>query len=1101
MIHLIIDDRPIQVEEGTTVLEAAEVAGISIPTLCYHKALSPYGACRLCLVEIVAGARPGIQASCIYRVQEGLVVRTDTERVLRTRRIMMELLLARCPESEKIKALAESLGVKETRIKRKNNEECILCGLCVRMCRERMGRSVIGFAQRGIKREVSPPFDRRSVLCMGCGACEFICPTGAIKASDNSEREIVPIASEFDMGLVSRPVVHLMYPQAVPNKPAIDKERCVHFLTGQCAVCRDSCEPKAIDFEQKEENLQLHVGAIVLSAGYERFNARLKLEYGYGRFPNVVTSPEFERILSASGPFAGHLLRPSDRTVPHKIAFLQCVGSRDLECGNRYCSSVCCMFATKEAVVAREHEPGVECHIYFMDLRAFGKGFDRYYERAKDEYHVDYRRCRISSVEEIRGSGDLLVRYETESGDLQEERYPLVVLSTGLVPSAGIRKIGGTLGLEVNEHGFLQTENFFREKTGKEGIYACGALSEPKDIPTTVTESSAAAAFASGMLSEARGSLIEGKVHPEERDVSEEEPRIGVFVCHCGINIASVVNVEEVIHRVKDLPDVVYAERNLYTCSQDTQATIKEKIAEHRLNRIVISSCTPRTHEPLFQDTIREAGLNPFLLEFVNIREHCSWVHQTRKEEATQKAVELVEMAVAKARLLRPLHRSSSPVVKKGLVIGGGISGITASLSLAQQGFEVYLVEKEEELGGNLKDLHYTLEGDDPQKMLKEHIEALKNHPKIHLYTNSRIKEIGGCLGNYKTSIETVDSPDPGGSITQIEHGAIIVATGARELETQEYLYGQDVRVITQRELERRIVHNDLLATGMEETSPAETEKKRSRRKRAMPKSIVMIQCVGSRNEERPYCSRVCCSEAIKNAIKIKEIDPKIDVFVLYRDVRTYGFKEVYYEKARELGVIFVRYDLEEKPEVRVEEDRLHVLVTDPVLGARIVLNPDLLVLSVGIAPNENEELAKLLKVPLTQDGFFLEAHAKLRPLDFSTDGVYLCGLAHSPKFTSECISQANGAAGRAATLLAKDTIQGKGRTVEVKERICAGCGLCVAICPYEARELDEEKGIAKITEVLCQGCGACVMYCPNKATIQSGFGTKELLSAVDALV
>ncbi|MFH1007315.1 MAG: FAD-dependent oxidoreductase [Candidatus Latescibacterota bacterium] len=1103
MVNLTIDDRPIQVEDGKTILEAAETAGIHIPTLCYHKALSPYGACRICLVEIVEGARPAIQASCIYVAREGLVVRTDTERVLRTRRMMVELLLARSPESEKIKELARQMGVKETRLK-KRNQDCILCGLCVRMCQERMGKSVIGFAKRGIEREVSPPFDRRSALCMGCGACEFVCPTGAIKASDNSEREIVPMASEFDMGLVSRPAVSLMYPQAVPNTPSIDKERCVHFLTGKCAVCQDTCVAKAIDFEQEEEHLDLQVGAIVLGAGYERFDARLKLEYGYGIFPNVVTSPEFERILSASGPFAGHLVRPSDKTIPLKIAFLQCVGSRDLDCGNRYCSSVCCMFATKEAVVAREHEPDVDCHIYYMDIRAFGKGFDGYYERAKNEYKVDYRRCRVGSVAEIRGGNDLLVRYETESGDLKEETYNLVVLATGFVPPPGLRKIGKTLGLEVNEHGFLKTDHFFREMTGREGIYACGALSEPKDIPTTVTESSAAAAFASGILAEARGTLIEESVYPEERDVSGEEPRIGVFVCHCGINIASVIRVEEVVDRLKELPNVVYAERNLYTCSQDTQNKIKDIIAQHNLNRIVISSCTPRTHEPLFQDTIREAGLNPFLLEFVNIREHCSWVHQTQKEAATEKAVDLVKMAIAKARLLRPLHRSSSPVIKKGLVVGGGISGITAARSLAKQGFEVYLVEREGELGGNVKDLHYTLEGDDPQKLLRESIEALKENPRIHLYTHSQITQSGGYLGNYTTTLETNPSesqgPDPSGSVTQVEHGVLIIATGAKELETVEYLYGQDARVITQRELEGRIAKDDLLAAGAEEKDSAAAGKKRSKKKKN-PKSVVMIQCVGSRNEERPYCSRVCCSEAIKNAIRIKEIDPKIDVFVIYRDIRTYGFKEVYYEKARALGVIFIRYDLDEKPDVSTGEDGLTVLVTDPVLGARIALNPDLLVLSVGIVPNENEELAKLLKVPLTQDGFFLEAHAKLRPLDFSTDGVYLCGLAHSPKFASECISQANGAAGRAATILAKDSIQGKGRTVEVRERICAGCGLCVTICPYGAREIDEEKGIARTTEVLCQGCGTCVMYCPNKATIQSGFGTEELLSAVDALL
>ncbi len=1098
MINLIINDRQIEAEEGETVLQAAEAAGIRIPTLCYHKALSPSGACRLCVVEIVAGPRPGIQASCIYSVQEGLVIRTDTERVLKARRMMMELLLARSPESDKLQELARELGVTRTRVKKRKQEKkhpnCILCGLCVRMCRERMGVSVVGFAKRGIEREISPPFDKRSAICMGCGACEFICPTGAILASESCQNDIIPIASEFDRGLVSRPVVNVLYPQAVPNTPVIDRERCVHFLTDRCAVCQDVCEAGAIDFEQVEEHLDLNVGAVVLGAGYEQFDARLKLEYGYGRFPNVVTSPEFERILSASGPYAGHLVRPSDKTVPQKIAFLQCVGSRDVDCGRRYCSSVCCMFATKEAVVAREHEPGVDCHIFFMDIRAFGKEFDKYYERAKEEYKVKYNRCRVSSVEQIWGSDDLLIRYETESGELKEERYNLVVLATGLTPPPGIRDLAGTLDLEINEHGFLQTDCYIKEKTSKEGIYVCGALSEPKDIPATVAESSAAAALASGILSEVRGSLIKEKVYPEERDVSEEEPRIGVFVCHCGINIASTVNVEEVANRARNLPNVVFSERNLYSCSEDTQTKIQGKIKEHQLNRVVISSCTPRTHEPLFQDTIREAGLNPCLLEFVNIREHCSWVHQTEKEAATEKAIQLVTMAVAKAELLRPLHHSSSPVIQKALVIGGGISGISATLSLAKQGFEVYLVEKKNELGGNARHLYYTLEEAEFQALLKDKIAAVNNSPNIHIHTASRIKNITGCVGNYKTTLLTEGSDSP----IELEHGVVIVATGAKELETTEYLFGQDHRVITQRELERRIAVNELFPAQKQEEQP---KKKKPKSQKALAKTFVMIQCVGSREESNPNCSRVCCSEAVKNAIRLKELNPFNDVFILYRDIRTYGFKEVYYEKARELGVIFVRYDKDRKPEISLEEDLLKVAVVDPILNERVVLHPDLLALSVGIVANDNLELAKFLKVPLMQDGFFLEAHAKLRPLDFSTDGIFLCGLAHSPKFTSECISQAHGAAGRAVTLLAKDFIQGKGRTVDVRDRYCAGCGLCVTICPYEAREIDDESGVARVTEVLCQGCGACVMSCPNSATRQSGFGTKEILSAVDALL
>lgn len=1091
MISLTIDGRRLQVEEGKTILEAAREAGIDIPTLCYHKSLSPYGACRVCLVEIMEGGRPGIQASCLYPVREGLVVRTDTERVSKGRRMMVELLLARCPDSERIKELAEELGVKETRIRREKKEDCILCGLCVRMCRERMGASIIGFAKRGTEREVVPPFDRNSPLCMGCGACEFICPTGAIKAADNFEGEIKPLAAEFDMGLVTRPVINLLYPQAVPNKPAIDKQKCIHFLTDKCGVCQAVCEPEAIDFEQKEENLNLEVGAIIVGAGYERFNARLKLEYGYGRFKNVVTGPEFERILSASGPYRGHLVRPSDGREPKRIAFLQCVGSRDVNC-NPYCSSVCCMFATKEAIVAKEHAGnGLQCDIYYMDVRAYGKGFDRYYERAKKEYQVNYYRCRLSQVETADSSDDLLVKFLTEEEKLETEKYDMVVLSTGLIPPPGVERLKGCLGLKLNKYNFVATDAFSKENSSREGVYVCGAITEPKDIPETVMQASAAAGRAAGLLSEVRGTLIKEKVYPEEIDVNDQEARIGVFVCHCGINISGTVNVEEVVESVRALPYVRYVENNLYTCSQDTQGIIKGKIAEHQLNRIVIASCTPRTHEPLFQDTIREAGLNPLLLEFVSIREQCSWVHMQHRDKATEKAKELVAMAVAKAALLKPLTKASFDINRKGLVVGGGIAGMNAALSLARQGFEVHLIEREAELGGNLRNLHFTLEGSDPHRLLKEMIEKVENNEKIHVHRKARIVGFSGYVGNYKTTIEsrrqkteTDNQLLATNDQMVLEHGVVIVATGAGERQTTEYLYGKSSRVVTQRELEEKLFKGQWPAGG--------------------PKSkpVVMIQCVGSREEGALYCSRVCCSEAVKNALKIKEVDPERNIFILYRDIRTYGFKEEYYQLAREKGIIFINYDPEKKPQVREENKELQVTLQDPVLGKEIDIHPELLVLSTGIVPDKgNGELSRILKVPLNEDGFFLEAHIKLRPVDFSTDGIYLGGLCHSPKFVDEALSQAAAAAGRAGTLLSKNSLQATGRTATVAERLCAGCGICVSICPYEAREIDEEMGIAKVIEVLCQGCGACIAACPNGATQQFGFEKKQILSALDAVL
>ena len=1085
MINLTINNKKITVEEGTTILEATGELGIKIPTLCYHKALTPYGACRLCLVEISQGDRSKIQASCLYPCQEGVSVKTDTEEVIKTRKIMIELLLARCPDSEAIREMAEELGVNESRFPKKN-EDCILCGLCVRMCKERMGASIIGFARRGISRKVIPPFDKNSPVCLGCGACEFICPTNSMKAKNNCTEEIKILASEFDWGISSRPVINISYPQAVPNTPVIDKEHCMYLNRETCQVCKEVCGPGAIDFDQKEQAEQINVGAVIVGAGYDRFDPLKKLEYGYGEFPNVLTSPEFERILSASGPYAGHLVRPSDKKEPEKIAFIQCVGSRDVKC-NPYCSSVCCMYATKEAVVAKEHAgKNLDTDIYYMDIRAFGKGFDRYYERAKNEYKVNYIHCRSPQVERDDKNEDLLIKYVEDNGKFNKERYDMVILSTGLVPPSRIKKLKEILNLKLNKYNFIDTLEYYKENTNQEGIYVCGAVAEPKDIPETVIQGSAAAGKAAALLSEARGSLIKEKIYPKEKDIKNEEPRIGVFVCHCGINIAGVVDVKDVVKSTKTLPHVVYCEDNLYTCSQDTQEIIKEKIKEHNLNRIVIASCTPRTHEPLFQDTIREVGLNPYLLEFVSIREHCSWVHMYEKDKATMKAKELVAMAIAKASLLKSLTRSASSVIKKGLVIGGGIAGMTASLSLAGQGFEVYLVEKEKELGGNLRHIHYSLSGADPQALLKETIEKVENNKNIHIYKNTEILEFTGYIGNYKTKLKIQNNkkePDKDDTIT-IEHGAVIVAIGAENRETSEYLNKKDERILTQRKLEEKLVND-----------------KKSFKVSGSTLNIVMIQCVGSREGDDLYCSRVCCSEAIKNALKIKKINPDANIFILYRDIRTYGFKEEYYQKAREKGVIFIRYDLNSKPEIKKEKENLTVRVLDPILNKKIEVNPDILVLSTGIMPNkENEKLAKILKVPLNEDKFFLEAHIKLRPVDFSIDGVFLAGIAHSPKFVDETISQAWAAAARASTVLSKDKIKSTGRTAYVNEKICAGCGVCVNICPYEARKIDEETNKAQVIEVLCQGCGACIAGCPNGATQQYGFEKEQIIQAVDAL-
>ncbi|MFH0812507.1 MAG: NAD(P)-binding protein, partial [Pseudomonadota bacterium] len=855
-----------------------------------------------------------------------------------------------------------------------------------------------------------------------------------------------------------------------------EAKRCLNCgVCSECLQCVEACLAKAVNHDMAEKLLTLTVGSIVLAPGFELTDPSIREEYGYKHYPNVITSVEFERILSASGPYQGHIRRPSDLTEPKRIAWIQCVGSRDTSCGKEYCSSVCCMYATKEAIIAREHDPEVKPTIFYMDIRAYGKGFDQYYERARDDYGVRYIRCQISKVVEKPKSKNLLIAYIDEAGKVVEEEFDLVVLSLGISSSENSRTLAQKLDVGLNRHGFCDTDALNPMKTSRPGIYVCGAFQSPKDIPETVSQASGAAAFASENISQARGTLVTQKELPPELDIGNQEPRIGVFICHCGINISGVVNVPAVKEYVRTLPSVVYVDENLYTCAQDTQAKLREIIQENKLNRIVVASCSPRTHEPLFQETIREAGLNKYLFEMANIRDQCSWVHMDKKEEATEKAKVLVRMAVAKARLAEPLKEQALAINKRALVVGGGASGMTAALGLGNQGFEVVLVEREKELGGSLRNLYYTLHGNDIPKFMQDLIERVKNYPSIQVILDGVIVDFSGFKGNFKTGIMS----GPGMAYRQIEHGVAIIATGGEEYKPKEYLYGEDDRVMTQQELEGKIA-----------------------RKEIDPKAIstvAMIQCVGSRIPERPYCSRVCCSAAIKNALKIKERNPEANVFILYRDIRTYGLLEEYYTKARKAGIIFVRYDLDHKPDVSLEKEKLRVSVYDPALGETIVFHPDLLALASATVPRENEDLATLMKLPRTPENFFLEAHMKLRPVDFATEGIFLCGLAHSPKPLDESISQAAAAVSRACTLLAHDTITVGGIVANVVGEKCAACLTCVRVCPYSVPFINQE-GVAQIDAARCQGCGSCAAECPGKAIQLYHFKDDQIMAKSMAL-
>ena len=1078
MVLITIDSRECEASSNETVLDVARRNNIYIPTLCHHPAVDPYSSCRLCVVEVTQRGRTKITASCSLPVKEGMQISTNSPRIEKSRKILMELYLARCPNSEEIKELANKLGVKKSRFKTytEPDNKCILCGLCVRICDKVMQVGALGFANRGANRKVTTPFDDLSEVCMTCGACDFVCPTNCIDLLEISKNKPEPLTSDFDAGLARRGAIHIPFPQAIPNVPVIDKEACMYALNGTCKACENFCEKQAIKYDQQDKEVKINVGSVIVSPGIDRYQPPKGDSYGYKVYPNVLTSVEFERMLSSSGPYNGHISRISDGKPPKKIAWLQCVGSRDESCDRPYCSSVCCMYATKEAVIAKEHQPGVDTHIYFMDLRSFGKDFEKYYDRAKDEYGVVYRRCRIPRVEQDRKTKNLNIRYVDEKGILKNETYDMVVLSVGLQPCKELVSLSEILDVNLNQYGFVETDPYYQVETSRKGIYASGTVTEPKDIPESVTQASAAAVEAAKDIYEVRGTKIIEKEYPEEKDVSNEDPRIGVFVCHCGINIAGVVDVKRVVEAAKKQPHVVYADDSTYTCSQDSNENIKEKIKELGLNRIVIASCTPRTHEPLFQDTLREAGLNPHLFEMANIRDQNSWVHKDNPEHATEKAIDSMRMAVAKAADLCSIYHQKIPVVNSALVIGGGIAGMNSALSLADQGFEVFLVEKEAELGGHLRDIYIGNVDEKPQELLKETVKHVKNHPKIKVFTNTDIKNISGYVGNFKSTLSSKDKKSP----AEIEHGVIVVATGGLPYEPKEYQYGKSKDIVTQTDFEKSLFNNDSSLKKLKE--------------------VVMIQCVGSRNDEHPYCSRICCSQALKNALKTKEINPDASVYILYRDIRAYGFREdLLYNKARKKGIIFIRFDEDDEPKVTVDGGKIKVKTFERIINRELHLNPDKLVLSTGIVPQDNMPLAQQLKVPLNQDQFYAEAHVKLRPIDFSADGIYLCGLAHSPRFIEESILQAKATAARAATILSKEYLETKGNIARIRNRNCVGCKQCIEICPYDAISFDEEKQIAVVNEILCQGCGACTTICPSGTTQQNTFTKKQLLSMIDA--
>ena len=887
--------------------------------------------------------------------------------------------------------------------------------------------------------------------CDNCGLCAEVCPEFS--------------THQYEGDLVSQKAIYCPPARSVPNAYIIDMKTCT-----RCGKCVEACPQGAIDLDMQPTRSELPVGAVVLSPGFEPFDARRKGEFGWGYYPNVLTSIQFERMASLAGSTQARLRRPSDGRPPGKIAFIHCVGSRDKVLGNDYCSSACCMYTAKQITMAKEIQPDAEITVFTMDVRAFGKGFERYMDNVMAFPGVTYRRSMVSSVYQYEQTKDLYVKYVNEQGEFEQKDFDMVVLAVGLDHPAEAENLGAASGIALNQWAFAQTAPFTPQETSRRGVFAGGAFHEPMDIPETTAASAAAAAEVARLLG-----LPQRKPAPApatERDVSDEQPKLGVFVCGCGTQIAGAVDVEAIKTYAQSLSGVAYAEIVDDACKPEGLLALGKTIEREGLNRVVIAGCTHRLYENEFAGLMRAAGLNPALLERANIREGAAWAF-SGNGTATGVAKSLVEMAATKAYYHQAVESEKHQLQARALVIGGGASGMSAALTLNDMGFAVDLVEQNSELGGNLRTSYYTIDGGNSQTLLAELTEKVTTAENINLYIQTQVTGFSGAVGRYLAQL----TPAEGEPLNK-GYGAVIVAAGAQPATTSEYLYGQNDRVITQKELEKK-----LATEGIEPSV----------------KNIVMIQCVGSRDETHPWCSRVCCSHAVKNALKLKEQSPQTNVYVLYREMRTYGFMEAAYQQARDAGVIFLRYDLPQKPQVTEIGEGLRIVTTEPIIGGQVALQADLLVLSTGIEPGENGPLAETLNLPLDEDGFFQEDHPKMRPLDFTRPGIFVAGLAHSPRHIYESIAQANGAAVRAAALLSKQETTAKTTRVTVNPRLCSLCGLCVEACPYSARVLDYEERVAQVLTDLCQGCGVCAMVCPNKATQQHSFSHKQMLATIDA--
>ncbi len=886
--------------------------------------------------------------------------------------------------------------------------------------------------------------------CTDCGACEAACPVAVPRA--------------FGDGLESRKAIFKYYPKAVAKGYVVDPDACT-----RCGQCVDACDPGAIDLDAGPEREVIEAAAVVLAPGADVFPVSRKEEFGYGRYPNVLSAVRFERMLAAGGPTGGRAVRPSDGAEPGSLAFVQCVGSRDAEAGQGHCSSVCCMFTLKQALFAKERHPGLEVTVYYMDLRAFGKDYERYLGRA-EAAGIRFVRAIPSVVRQNPEDATLTVQIAGDGAEPAEARHDLVVLASGFCQNDETRALAGAFGVDLGAGGFAGGPEFAPCETGVPGVFACGAFREPKDIPETTAEAACAAGLAARHLDPPAGAALPDA--PTPADFRGEAPAIGVVLCTCeGFN-GRYADVDVLAEAVEGLPGVAFVETVDHACGPSGLDAVRRLMGDREPNRLVLGACAHRIVEPMYAHLLRTLGVHTGVLDVANLRDAC----------LVPGGGEPAARATLRQAVRRAWYAGFGPPVRETLeqtvlVVGGGAAGLAAAVALADLGHPVHLVERDDALGGNLRTARFTLKGGDPQALLQDLEGRVRSHDRIQIHTRSTVAAAAGRFGALRTEIHTPDGP------VEVLHGAVVLATGGGEARPGSFGHGRGGRVVTHKAFEARLAGGEPCGG-----------------------RVVMIQCVESRTDDpsgRPWCSRVCCTHALKNALRLLDTDPDAEVTVLYRDLRAYGANEHAYREARDRGVVFVPYDLDRPPAVDATESGARVRYFDPALDREVDETADWVVLASGIAPDRdgNARLAELYGVAVDPGGFFVEKNPKAATTDFARKGVYMAGLCHAPKHIEESLAQAGAAAARCSAVLARGVRRASERVSYVVDKLCSRCGLCVDACPYGARTLDMDENRAVVDPVLCEACGACTTACPNQAAQQYGSAPKPFLLGLDELL